>query len=177
MFDENNTQGDLAPDPEYGVLVTQLSRNNLEPSFGSYGFYSSNILESQVSVSDPKNGSLVVGPCTSQNFGKNVTVGMFCDVDGTDNCVYGHTTKVTGNRNIVIGGDLKVVGDDQVIIGRIDLVNLLKRIEELEAKVEHLWWMPGGPECKAAELRFNAMSDTMRNSVQESEKLNIGSPS
>jgi hypothetical protein len=46
--------------------------------------------------------------------------------------------------------DIVVTGDDQIIIGCVDLYRLLKRVEE---KVEHLWWIPGGPECQAAELK------------------------
>ncbi len=86
----------------------------------------------------------------------NVMLGASDIKDGNCNCVFGTGNKITGSGNIVFGKDITITGDDQIIIGRVDLIRLLKRVEELEEKVEHLWWMPGGPACQEAEFRFNS---------------------
>jgi hypothetical protein len=109
------------------------------------------------SIENETKGTLSVGNCKASSQGKEVVVGMYVKSDGVENCIFGHTTNVTGKNNIVIGNDLKIIGNDQIIIGRIDLINLLNRIEELEMKVEHLWLMPGGPEFQKAKLHFESL--------------------
>lgn len=92
---------------------------------------------------------LELGSYTScENFGYNNKI------SGTNSITFGRDNEVKGNNNIVLGHGIKISGDDKIIIGKIDLLNLLNRLEELEKRVEYLWWMPGGPECKKAEEHF-----------------------